>query len=156
YARRHPFPRVARPPALPAICYANISAAILSPAIPRQNECQMDPRRPCFGNDDATMNDRIPEILKRVAAVWQVDDNRVQWSTPSAEDSPGFDWWPGDFRVRVRADWQLEAEAGSAVRVIVRTDFLKDVAIDSDRFERMTTMMAGYPTSTYAWIYPPR
>src|SRR4051794_19885377 len=102
------------------------------------------------------LSDSIQQILQRVAEVWQVDDNRVQWSKPSAQDTPGFDWWPGDFRVRVRAHWPLETEAGSAVKIIVRTNFLKDVAIGSDRFETMTTMMAGYATSTYAWIYPPR
>jgi len=100
------------------------------------------------------LNDSAHQILQRIAEVWQVDDNRVQWSELSAQDTPGFDWWPGDFRVRVRAHWPPETEAGSAVKVTVRTDFLKDVAIGSDRFTTMTTTMAGYATSTYAWIYP--
>ncbi len=102
------------------------------------------------------LRDSVQQILQRVAEVWQVEDNRVQWSKPSVQDTPGFDWWPGDFRVRVYADWPLEIEARSAVKVTVRTDFLKNVAISSDRFETMMTMMAGYSASTYAWIYPPR
>jgi hypothetical protein len=36
--------------------------------------------------------------IKRIAEIWQVDKARTAWS------ANGFDWWPGDFRVRVRAE----------------------------------------------------
>jgi hypothetical protein len=100
--------------------------------------------------------DRIRQVLQRIAEVWQIDSRRVQWSTPGSHDSTGFDWWPGDFRVRVRAHQRADAEAGSEFKVIVRTDFLKDVDIESERFEQMAAMLSRFSSSTYAWVYPPK
>jgi hypothetical protein len=98
----------------------------------------------------------VEQILKRIAKVWEVDDNRIRWKEPSGHEAAGFEWWPGDFRVRVRADYRKQSGADSVIRVTVRTDFLKDVAIDNEHFEQMSTEIAGYSTSTYAWVYPPQ
>jgi hypothetical protein len=47
--------------------------------------------------------DRTLQVLRRTAEVWQVDNRRIYWTEASEHLSAGFDWWPGDFCVRVRA-----------------------------------------------------
>lgn len=102
------------------------------------------------------LNDQAQQILRRIAQVWQVEDHRARWNTSSGQSMPGFEWWPGDFRVAAWVEVPSNPEGDAVLKVVVRTDFLRDVAIDSERFETMTAMMAGHATSTYAWIYPPR
>jgi hypothetical protein len=85
-------------------------------------------------------------VIRRVAALWQIDQNR------STLFEDGFDWWPGHFCVRLR----VAQEGGRPdVRVSVRTDFLKDVPISIDQFVELAAAMSVSATSTYAWVYPP-
>ena len=43
------------------------------------------------------------QALHDIAEVWEVDKDRSEWS------EEGFDWWPGDFRVSVRAQTDSDA-----------------------------------------------
>jgi hypothetical protein len=98
-------------------------------------------------------DDRIQQVLQRIAQVWLVDDDRIQWVQPSERDAVGFDWWPGDFCVRVRAILPRETTALTLFKICIRTDFLKDVAIDVDSYEQVVSLAPGLSTSTYAWVY---
>lgn len=91
------------------------------------------------------------DALRRIAAVWQVDGDRVRWV------EQGFDWWPGDFKVAVRAfpaTEDQEDEQGLAWRVSVRTDFLKGVRI-ADAACRKDIAAVAFMAPTYSVIYPP-
>src|SRR2546423_1647243 len=96
------------------------------------------------------------QVLQRIAEVWQADGNRTVWSQGTEHEAVGFDWWPGDFCVRVRAHHAREQTGDASFKITIRTDFLKDVAIDSDRFEQLAAITSRFCTSTYAWIYPPQ
>jgi hypothetical protein len=100
-------------------------------------------------------NDRALDVLQHIAAVWQIDSRRVAWTKASEQNSAGFDWWPGDFCVRVRAHKRGETPDPANFKVVIRTDFLKSVAIDTDRFEELAAILSRFATSTYAWIYAP-
>lgn len=77
-------------------------------------------------------------ILHRLAEAWQVDDNRIRWKEPTGSDALGFDWWPGDFCVGVRTNVLNDSEVASVIRVVVCVDFLKNIDINSGRFERLS------------------
>jgi hypothetical protein len=96
----------------------------------------------------ASETDPTLRVLQRIAEVWQIDSSRIRWTEASEHLSAGFDWWPGDFCVRVRAHKRREASEGMEFKVVIRTDFLKDVAIDTDRFEKMASVSARFFTST--------
>lgn len=101
-------------------------------------------------------SDRALQVLQRIAEVWHVDGKRIVWSQETEWDAAGFDWWPGDFCVRVRAHHPREQSGDAEFKISIRTDLLKDVAIDSERFEQMAALMSRFHTSTYAWVYPPQ
>ena len=96
------------------------------------------------------------QILSRIAEVWQAEADRIRWVAPDSTEFPGFDWWPGDFCVRVRAAPAPEGAEFNGSKVSVRTDFLRDVAIDTELFESMTANLSFSFTSTYSWVYPPQ
>jgi hypothetical protein len=102
---------------------------------------------------------RIQELataaLERIAELWQVDKARVSWSTPSKGSLGGFDWWPGDYCVRVRADEAPKQQDILQARITVRTDFLKDIATGDEKFVRLAGLVSRQLTSTYAWVYAP-
>jgi hypothetical protein len=60
---------------------------------------------------------------------------------------------PGDFCVRVRAHQRPNAYEGPDLKVVIQTDFVKDIAIDSGHFEKKAEVASHFVTSTYAWIY---
>jgi hypothetical protein len=101
-------------------------------------------------------SDRALQVLQRIAEVWQVDAKRINWSQETEHHAAGFEWWPGDFCVRVYAHHAKEQCGDAEFKIIIRTDFLKDVAVDSERFERMAAVASRFFTSTYAWVYPPQ
>jgi hypothetical protein len=99
--------------------------------------------------------DRLAQqTLQRLAEVWQIDSKRITWVNPEPHGAPGFDWWPGDFCVSARAEMPNKSSDEAEFKVIVRTNFLKDVALESDRFQEGAAVMARSSTSTYAWVYP--
>src|SRR5262249_28110901 len=91
--------------------------------------------------------------LRIIAKLWNADGNRIQWLKPAGSEAAGFDWWPGDFRVGVRAAFPDAASCASRLRLSVKTGFLTDLAI-SDSFAEMLSLMSRF-SSTCAWVYPP-
>jgi hypothetical protein len=89
------------------------------------------------------------QSLKTISQVWQIDDARSKWS----ED--GFEWWPGDFRVLVKAQTDERHRDPETCRLVVRTDFLRDVPIAEQRFSNLAPTLGLFMTSTYAWVYLP-
>ncbi|MDW6020608.1 hypothetical protein SAZ10_02400 [Mesorhizobium sp. BAC0120] len=92
--------------------------------------------------------------LERLAEIWEVD-GEVRWIKGGKGEAPGFNWWPGDFRVCARVQQAAEAAADSELRIMVVTDFLKNAPIESDRFMKFVAMTAPVATSTYGWVYVP-
>ena len=95
-------------------------------------------------------------VLQRITEIWQIDPARQRWLPTDSSNVVGFDWWPGDFSVGVRAIPPPQGADHDGFKLLVRTDFLKDVAITSERFELMTADLSRFSTSCYAWIYPPK
>lgn len=87
------------------------------------------------------------EAVQRIARLWQVDGDRVKWT------EQGFDWWPGRFRVSVKSQKHHE-EYERTWRLIVRTDFLKDVPVKDYECRKTILMMSSFAPS-YAWVFTP-
>jgi hypothetical protein len=88
-------------------------------------------------------------IIRRMAELWPVDEGN------SKRLDDGFDWWPGDFCVRLRVALPSHGTSNHGLRVSVRTDFLMDVPIEDSSFVSLVASMAQFATPTYAWAYPP-
>ena len=87
------------------------------------------------------------EAVQRIAKLWQVDGNRVVWT------EQGFDWWPGRFRVSVKSQKHHD-EHEKTWRLIVRTDFLKEVPVKDYECRKTISMMSSFAPS-YAWVFTP-
>jgi hypothetical protein len=95
-------------------------------------------------------NDTIgSQALKTLAELWNVTDARSRWR------DDGFDWWPGTFRVSVNVARRVDGYVPETWMLIVRTDFLKDVPINDEKFVQRAAMLSRFFGSTYAWVYPP-
>src|SRR5436190_14482553 len=101
-----------------------------------------------MGKDDAL------RVLRRIAEIWQVDDAWVRWGLEA--EVLGFEWWPADFRVYVHAEIPKQGAPAKYIKVVVRTDFLTDVPIDSERFIKLAATTSRWSTSTYAWTHDDR
>lgn len=86
--------------------------------------------------------------LRTIAELWLSDGPRSCWH------NDGFDWWPGDYKVSVRAFRRLDEFGPETWQISVRTDFLKDVPINSPNFAGTVGILSKL-ASTYALIYPP-
>lgn len=86
--------------------------------------------------------------LKDIADFWRVNAANSVWC------QNGFDWWPGDFRVSVRAHRRQDNEAPETWWLRITTDFLKDVPVDDARFISLAAVTSRFLASTYAWVYP--
>jgi hypothetical protein len=75
--------------------------------------------------------DIVSEALIEIADIWKVDPAR---SIPTDD---GFDWWPGDFKVSVSTTRRTDGYVPETWMLSVKTDFLKEIPIDSDRFLRL-------------------
>jgi hypothetical protein len=93
--------------------------------------------------------DIVSEALTEIADFWRVDPAR---SIPTDD---GFDWWPGDYKVSVSATRRTDGHVPETWMLSVKTDFLKDIPIDSDRFLRFAGSISGVLGTTYAWVFPP-
>jgi len=98
----------------------------------------------------ASDQDLAAKAIGRIIDILQIDNARVVRTTRS--DAEGFDWWPGDFRVRVRAE---RSKAVDTVRLVIRTDLLKEVPIANEQFISVVDALSHFTLSTYAWVYPP-
>jgi hypothetical protein len=94
--------------------------------------------------------DLAVQAIERIAYMWRLDDTKIVRITRSQAE--GFDWWPGDFCVRVRAQWSTVIDT---VRLVIRTDVLKDVPITDELFISLVAEMSSLWAPTYAWVYPP-
>lgn len=90
--------------------------------------------------------------LRRIAELWQAEGPRLHWRPET--DSQGFDWWPGDFKVQVRAHTPPSAVAVDTIRLIVTTDFLRDIDPKNSRFEKFAAILPLFQAPTYGWVYP--
>jgi hypothetical protein len=95
-------------------------------------------------------NSYAVQALRHIAEVWDCDSYRTFWS----EEADRFDWWPGDFRVHVRAHQPSEQSDESEFCISIQTGFLKDVEFEDERFQYFVTDMSRF-ASTYALVYPP-
>lgn len=91
--------------------------------------------------------DLASQSLEAIAKLWQVDKNRSKWS------HEGFEWWPGDYRVSVLAQSDARHREPETYRLVIKTDFLKEVPVQDERFSQWTAMSSRFMTSTYAWAY---
>jgi hypothetical protein len=89
------------------------------------------------------------QALHEIADVFQVEKDRSQWS----ED--GFDWWPGDFRVSVRAQTDWKQRDPGTWRLLVKTDCLKDVPVSERHFKLLAPTVSRFLAPTFAWAYAP-
>jgi hypothetical protein len=93
--------------------------------------------------------DIATEALTEIADLWKVDHAR---SIPTDD---GFDWWPGDFKVSVSATRRTDGYVPETWMLSVKTDVLKEIPIDNDRFVELAGLASGAVGSTYAWVFPP-
>ena len=96
------------------------------------------------------------QCLKRIVDLWQIDANRMKWLEPQEGVSYGFEWWPGDYQVRVQATIASDHSPNYSIKLTVRTNFLREVDATSEEFETLVGTFARFMTSTYGWVYPPR
>jgi hypothetical protein len=89
------------------------------------------------------------QAVEQIAAMWQVDPAR------SVQREDGFEWWPGDFRVAVTAHRRPDGSVPECWCLTIRTDFLKDVPVDNEKFVQLTALSAHVAALTCAWVYPP-
>lgn len=74
------------------------------------------------------------DAIQTIRDLWRVDEDRSQWvGDPSADGllrrGYGFDWWPGKFRIQVRASGPHPELDTPIYRVNVRTDLLCDADV---------------------------
>lgn len=94
------------------------------------------------------------KALSRISEIWQIDDERLETVDESNTDVIGFNWWPGDYCVRVRAYLKPENKDYPGFKLQMMTDFISDIRLN-ERFEQMSADLSRYSTSTYAWVYEP-
>lgn len=101
------------------------------------------------------------DAIKAIYDYWRVDEDRVQWvGDPSAatifQGGYGFDWWPGDFKVRLRIERPHPDTDFPAYRLSLRTDFLCEVDVTHPKFKENlsnlywlapTFAMCAHPTT---------
>src|ERR1700760_4474225 len=81
------------------------------------------------------------EVIQAIYDLWGVDANRVQWMGDTSASSLlaegyGFDWWPGNFKVRVRVNGPHPELDFELYRLSVQTDFLCDVDTTAPAFQQ--------------------
>lgn len=98
----------------------------------------------------ASADDRGRNVVEELHGSWQIGADQSVWMDDA--DGTGFDWRPGDFRVRVRASKpQGGVGAERSLKLSVRTDLLKGVEVSGT--EMLTTLSAMNGTApSYAFI----
>ena len=82
---------------------------------------------------------RAKSCLNRIIELWQVETSRMKWLEAKAGSSAGFEWWPGDYQVLVRATTSRESNTNGTIKLTVRTSFLRQ--IDPNRFSKICTIV---------------
>lgn len=65
----------------------------------------------------------------------------------------GFYWWPGHFKVSVKAHQRHDGE-GSGVRLVVRTDLLKNVPLENEKCRQLAVGLGAF-SPTFSWVFVP-
>jgi hypothetical protein len=89
--------------------------------------------------DDARL---AVDAIDRIYDQWMVDPDCCLWvGDPSStlREGYGFDWWPGDFKVEVRANGPQPEIDDPIYRLSVRTDFLCDVDVTTPAFKQIVS-----------------
>jgi hypothetical protein len=94
--------------------------------------------------------------LHRIVDLWQIDANRMKWLEANDGTSYGFEWWPGDYRVLVEATIARNGSVNGVIKLTARTNFLRQIDANSEKFETFVGTFARFTTSTYGWVYSPR
>lgn len=81
------------------------------------------------------------DAIRAIYDLWRVDEDRVQWEGDPSPDGLlrqgyGFDWWPGRFKIEVRASGPHPEIDYPIYRISVRTDLLCDVDVTTPRFKQ--------------------
>ena len=81
------------------------------------------------------------DAIKTIYDLWRVDADRVQWvgdtsASTLLREGYGFDWWPGDFKIRVRVNGPHPELDFPLYRLNVQTDFLCNVDVTAPSFEK--------------------
>jgi hypothetical protein len=84
------------------------------------------------------------DAVKTIYDTWRVDADRAQWvGDPSAggllREGYGFDWWPGDFKVKVRVSGPHPELDRPVFHLSVQTDFLCNVDVTTAEFKRIVS-----------------
>jgi hypothetical protein len=82
------------------------------------------------------------DAIKTIYDSWRVNADRAQWvGDPSAagllREGYGFDWWPGDFKVKVRVVGPHPELDRPVFQLSVQTDFLCNVDVTTAKFKRI-------------------
>jgi hypothetical protein len=98
------------------------------------------------------------DAIREIHELWQIDEDRVVWVGDEASSDfnhkPfGFDWWPGDFRVRVRAEGPHPEVEYPFFRLTVRTDHLTNLDIRNPRLPELLSTFNRF-SSGYAMVTP--
>jgi hypothetical protein len=93
--------------------------------------------------------DLAAEAIAEIAGIWKIEQHRTN------ETKDGFDWWPGDHRVSVYATRRIDGHVPETWMLSVRTDFLKDIPIENERFVQFASLSAGVFGVTFAWVFHP-
>lgn len=94
------------------------------------------------------------EILQRIEKTWMIDPGKAHWHGDATGEFEAFSWWPGDHRVMVRANRDVE-QTDTAIRMRIDTDFIRKLDVRSESVATLLGAMAYLYTSTYAWLYLP-
>jgi len=92
------------------------------------------------------------DAIKTIYDSWRVEADRAEWvGDPSAggllREGYGFDWWPGDFKVKVRASGPHPELDRPVFHLSVQTDFLCNVDVTTPDFKRILSgFNQGVPT----------
>jgi hypothetical protein len=100
------------------------------------------------------------DAIRTIYDLWRVDEDRVQWAGDPSPDGLlrqgyGFDWWPGKFKIQVRASGPHPEIEVPIYRISVRTDLLCDVDVTTEPFKQAlsgfnhgasTFAVCAYPT----------
>jgi hypothetical protein len=82
------------------------------------------------------------DAIKTIYDSWRVNADRAQWvGDPSVggllREGYGFDWWPGDFKVKVRVSGPHPELDHPVFQLSVQTDFLCNVDVTTAKFKRI-------------------
>ena len=97
--------------------------------------------------------------VREIYNLLQIDSDRTQWvGDPSSDailrDGYGFEWWPGDFKVRVRVNGPHPKLDKAVYRLSVQTDFLCDVDVTTPKFKKNISLLNRFSSAFTICAHP--